>query len=154
MFFFRRTREAFSDKQRQIFRYWDGAKVLRADPAVILQEMSAHPTTNFDTEPRIMRQQDTFGQEAYDSVLVGIRDVFKLKPISEDGGLTEIETLDVWIKFQEFITGLKKTFSLRPIILPTQAQASSATAGSPIEQPSASLSHGSEPCTVGPKSSP
>lgn len=103
----------------------------RADPAVIESRKRQHPNCSFEANPGVMFMKDNFGQEAYDKMLQGIRDVFDVHAIDERGGLTEMETLNLFQSYGNFLGTLKKSISLRPIVSPTSASAQSVSAMPP-----------------------
>lgn len=101
------------DRQRAIFRYWDGTRERGADPAVVYRAFVSHPTFNWETHPVLI---DTGDKEALTITLGAIREVFGVAAWSEDGhgnssGLTDWETIDLLIQFNHYIGGLKKSTS-------------------------------------------
>lgn len=129
-----------SKRDRKIFSFWDGTRWRRVDPLVVFRGLVDHPTYNMETHPLLVETGD---DEAYLVMLQATRDVFGIKPLSDDGGLTECETMGVHFAFSDFMVDLKKSIS--PGLTPqssTEPVSSPAISESPT---SASLDCGSIP---------
>lgn len=90
-----------------IYTYSDGQKMVKADPMVLFKrwsekereievDLKAAQTPGFDK-----------ANEAYDAALNRIRWIFNIKPF-EEGGLTEIKTLDLYNHLVMFFIEVKK----------------------------------------------
>lgn len=123
-------------RQRAIYRYWDGQRTRAIDPLIAWRKMWEHPTC---------RPQDDFGpatgmnadgtatpfeQEALDRVLSMAREMFDLRQFSETSpGLTIDETLSVLWTFIAFMNALKKKRAPLPTTSPPTESSSSALPG-------------------------
>lgn len=103
------------DARRRIFVYSDGERTRRADPMSLQRAIAEHPVWVPARDLPLITKDDEFGREALRDSLQGIRDVFGLKPLSDDGrGLTEDETFGVWNSFIAFCLALKKNIGTPP----------------------------------------
>jgi hypothetical protein len=112
-------RNKLEARRRSIFHYWNGSRWRRVDPADINRKMRDHPTFVFEKHVPLLREQDTFGQEAYDITYKAMLDIFDVHPVNDQGGLTETEVMWLLTSYCEFCLALKKNISFRPILLPT-----------------------------------
>lgn len=76
------------DRNRYVYRFWDGSRTRVADPLASWRDLEAHEDFRMDdlkllTIPSLMPEKCRSLAKAY-------RDVFKVKPV-EEGGLTEVE---------------------------------------------------------------
>ncbi len=76
------------DRQRYVYRFWDGSRTRVADPLASWRDLIAHEDYRMDdlrllSIPSLMPDKAKTLAKAY-------RDVFKVKPV-EDGGLTDVE---------------------------------------------------------------
>lgn len=102
-------------RQREIFRYWDGTRHRAIDPLVAWRLMWEHPECKPQDDFATAVGQDSegnpvpFSQEALDRVLAMARQMFDVRPYSETSpGLTIDETLAVLWSFMAFMRQLKK----------------------------------------------
>ena len=106
---FRFLRNLFSDRRRQIFKFSDGTRTRRVDPFAVLRAIDDHPAWVPHRDSPIMCHADKFGREALATTLQGISDVFGVKRLQDDGsGLTQEETIQLWLDFIGFLNALKK----------------------------------------------
>lgn len=132
------------ERQRAIFRYWDGTRERGADPAVVYRALVSHPTFDWETHPVLI---DTGDKDALAITLGAIREVFGVVAWAEDNdgrstGLTDWETIDLLIQFNWYLGGLKKSTSPTPTLPPpTEPQSSAETSNST----NVSLDSGSTP---------
>lgn len=153
--------EWWKQRQRAIFRYWDGRRTRAIDPLVAWRKMWEHPTCRpqDDFGPATGMNADgtatPFDQQALDRVLSMAREMFDLQPFSESSpGLTIDETLSVLWTFIAFMNALKKKRAPLPTTLPPTAASSSATSDIPTTPPSSDFpSTASELTSAAPSSS-
>ena len=76
------------NRQRYVYRFWDGSRTRVADPLACYRDLLAHEEFRMDdlkllSSPSLMPDKAKTLAKAY-------RDVFKVKQV-EDGGLTDVE---------------------------------------------------------------
>lgn len=105
-------RRWYRNRNRAIFRYWDGQRWRAADPIEIYRGIKQHPEFNIDRHPQL---HDAGDDDATRICLQATRDVFGVKPFAE-GGLTETETIEVLGTYFDWIQRVKKNGSGPPIL--------------------------------------
>lgn len=131
----------FNNRNRALFRYWDGIKWRSADPLVILRGIAEHPQLTTDhlkllENPKGIPQDIAI--EAFDVVLLATRDVFGIQAWTESQpGLTQAETRDTLSRFMAFVGQLKKSGSPMPIS-PEPMEPSPSSVDLPVESTSVS----------------
>lgn len=101
---------------RLIFEYFDGSRIVKADPMVLWRGMADHEKFNMETHPELI---DAGDWEAYQIMLDAVREVFHVGPystVSYTGdlyceiphGLTETETMNLWAEFSGFLEDIQK----------------------------------------------
>ena len=94
---------------RQLFEYWDGAKKRHADPMRVFRAIKDDPEYREDVHPQGVDDGDP---EAIDVTLRCVRRVLGVGEWSEGKpGLTELETLQLFVQFHEYLDHLKKNIS-------------------------------------------
>ena len=140
--------------QRLIYRYWDGEKVITADPMVLYRRVSdVGPELSVDI--RVTNSISKGAGKAYTNVLKKVREIFSVKSL-EEGGLSETETLELLDHFLGYCDGVKKN-SRSTLTTATETSAPSAPSSAespPTTNTSASGSTGGEPFTAGPALTP
>jgi hypothetical protein len=99
------SQSARRQRQRRIFRYFDGQRESSADP------LAAWIALAEDAEFEIEKHTaaiDAGDSEAYKVVSRAVRRVFNVKPFA-DGGLTDQECLDLLLAFLGYMGSLKKS---------------------------------------------
>lgn len=99
------------DRQRGIFRFWDGSHWRAADPLAVFRALDEHPALVQDLH---YRQADDQNPQAIGIVADAVRLAFGVKKI-EDGGLTELECRNLLIDFYAWTDALKKNIKAPPI---------------------------------------
>jgi hypothetical protein len=134
--------------RREIFTFWDGHRHRQVDPLTILRATDEHPIWKPATDLKLMQVDSELGRAAQRATLAGIRDIFGIRPLADDGsGLTEDETMMVWVRYCDFLAALKKNGSLRPTGSPPTESGPPASPEDTNRQ-SASGSTASEPVTA------
>lgn len=92
--------------KRQIFKYWDGYDTVFGDPLAIQNTLDFHPVYRADKHPMAAQQS----KEAWDICVSAYREAFKLRPFdcTTGDGLTDTEVCDLTVKFNLYVTALKK----------------------------------------------
>jgi hypothetical protein len=152
MGFWKRFTARRRQRQRAIFRYWDGQRERAIDPAVAYRGLQTHPKYDPRKHPALAEAGDL---ESLDIMLGAIREVFGLSPLVQDEqgrerGLTDRETLDLVLEFNDFLLGLKKSTSPTPISPPPTAPPSLASASTTTSVSSDFGSTSGEPKIVEP----
>lgn len=106
------------NRHRLIFSFWDGKQFTSADPFVLLRKLTN--TDKFDMtadlkslqipDPKIISEKIGFIAE-------GVREIFSLRPF-EDGGLSELECVQLLLTFSDFLDRVKKNGGLSQVLLP------------------------------------
>ena len=144
----------YNPAERVIYSYFDGEKVVKADPMVLYRNLHDIGAV-LDMDMKGARSQSSRAGEYHAEMIRKMRGIFAVKPL-EQGGLTESETENLFWHFFEFCETVKKNSrSIRT----NATEASSPTPASPGESPatgpsSASTSTAEGPSTEGPSPSP
>lgn len=118
--------DLYAPAERQIFHYWNGVEIVKADPVELLRKMagiSAELAVNW----KLALSPSGAAPRAYADMLVQIRDLFGVKPLAE-GGLTETETIGLMDAFLEYVEQVKKnsgsteTSWILPVTPPSPAE--------------------------------
>ena len=99
----------YHPKERRIYSYHDGGKMVIVDPMLLykkLMEVSA----DLSVDMKVANSQSKDARKAHDAMIKRLRDVFEIKSFAE-GGLTEVETLDLMDHFLSYIDDVKKNSS-------------------------------------------
>lgn len=97
-------RRWYWNRQRYIFRYWNGTRIVLGDPLVLYRNLMAHP--DFTEEDFKLLEVDSLRQKII-SKLAGIsREIFGFK-LADDGGLTDLECFSELQAFRLY-TGMQK----------------------------------------------
>lgn len=116
-------RNRLAERQRLIFRYWDGRRIHRGDPLVLYRGLKNHEEFDYDSH---LAAHDNGDDDATAVCARAVCDVFGVEPLSDEGGLTENERLALLKTFTEYVLGLKKSTSPPPTM-------STPTSGGPEE---------------------
>jgi hypothetical protein len=107
------------NRERDIFRFWDGRENRRIDPLKAFRELRAHKTFNADEHLEALKTADD--EEAIAATVEAAHDVFGIKPLSE-GGLTEAECIALVDVFYGYLEAVKKNSKTPPISLESTDQ--------------------------------
>ena len=106
------------NRQRAIFRFWNGRKWCYVDPMVAYQKLKNHPEFNLERDTVF---HDAGHEDATALCLAATRSAFGV--VEFDGqtmrGLTETETISLLGTFGAWMDFVKKNTSLPPISLAT-----------------------------------
>jgi hypothetical protein len=103
------------NRQRQIFRFWDGHKVRGADPIVVWRALLSHPEFEITRDTALMEVSDfKIADGARQRIVAATRTAFGVESLA-GGGLTEDETVDLFKAFCVYAAELKKNSSNTPI---------------------------------------
>ncbi len=101
--------DVYEPRQRQIYSYFDGQRVIKADPVVLFKRL-ADVGPELDVDYRVARSQSKDARKAHDAMVAKIYRVFNIKPLAE-GGLTETEATELLDHFITFNEAIKKKSS-------------------------------------------
>ena len=131
----------FRKNRRALFAFHDGQRQRQADPLAVSHALCCDLEFAIDKHPALA---DAGNVEATQIMLRGLRRAFGVNPWTEDQpGLTEAETLELFVTFCEYLEALKKNTST-PLTSP------SATEPAPLEQSATSVASGSRSTLAGP----
>lgn len=146
--------DLYRPRERLIYSYHTGERVVRADPLVLYRRvMDEGPELAVDI--KVSQSPMAGAGAAQGAVAARVRRMFGLKPLA-DGGLGEVECVELLDHFLEYCSGVKKNTGPTP----TSAAATSAptapswAAAPPTPPTSASGSTASASPPAGPAPSP
>lgn len=124
----------FNNRNRALFKYWDGIRWRAVDPLVALRKIADHPKLTTDHLKMLENPQglpEGLAIEAFDTVLVATRDVFNVREWTENRkGLTQAQTRDLLSQFMGYISLLKKSGNNQQI-MPEPMEPNPSTGKSP-----------------------
>lgn len=147
--------DVYQPKERYIFKYFNGEKLVLADPLILYRRVMAK-INEIDMDMKAATFQEySKADEAYDHMVVTLQKVFKIKPL-EEGGLTPTELEELFSQFSEYCHYHKKKWNLIPT---SQMETSdsivySSEGSQPIKNTSDTISTCNDPLIEKPISSP
>lgn len=115
----------YQPQERQIFHYFNGEKVVPADPMILFRKVMAKgPDLDADMKAASFPGFNK-GDEAYIKMTETLRGIFNIKSV-EEGGLSGPELEELLNKFLDYCEWLKKKWNL----IPTSATETSAPTAS------------------------
>ncbi len=148
--------DVYRPAERGLYSYWDGEKLVQADPIVVYKRMMA-VAPELNTSIKVANSLSKDAVKAHGEMIDKIRTVFLIKPF-EEGGLTELQTVMLFDHFLTFVGRVKKNSS--PSVMSAAGTSadfpppSSGAESPPTSNSSASGSTGPESSTDVPRSSP
>jgi hypothetical protein len=97
------------NRSRFVFRFWNGHRIATGDPMVIWRALQQHE--DFREEDFKLMKVDALRDKTIGKVAKVVQEVFSL-PALEDGGLTELECLDLLKAFMTYSGFQKKSGDL------------------------------------------
>lgn len=154
---FKRSRkdevEVYRPKERMIYAYFDGEKEVKADPLALFKKVAA-VGPELSVSLKVSRSLSKDAAKASDEADASIRQLFGVKPFGE-GGLTEVECLQLLDHFMAYCDDLKKKGSPSPTSSTPTGASPSTSDGAPTTQTSSpSGSTNGAPSTGAPTPSP
>lgn len=102
--------DIYNPKERFIFRYFNGEKIIPADP-MRLQQKLIDKLQELSTDLKVSNVPQYPGAEdSYQKLCANIRLIFKIKPLDQ-GGLTETELEELLSQFVDYCNWTKKKLS-------------------------------------------
>lgn len=149
----RRTEEdIYRAKERLIYQYWDGERIIKADPQVLFKRIMEHgPELSIDL--KVGRSTLKGAKESHDRALQTIRTAFEIKapdpskPLDCSNVLTELEVERTLDDFLSWVDKLKKKLPTTPT--PVEAALPNTESSSAASPPTANgLASGSTATAV------
>lgn len=121
---------SYSKRERGIFRYFDGSKWRRADPFEANRKLEKEGGKDWTSllagiriekvpfeklSPGMMRAVADNWHHSIEKLAELARKVFDVKPISDDGGLTDGQALSLLMDFLDWISACEEDF--RPLLV-------------------------------------
>ena len=124
----------FRPGEQEIFHYWDGERMVAADPLRIHRELHQFPDLHLGLDLKLIQtESDEAARDAAKSltrIVEAVRQVFRLKsPTEENGtikGYTDAACLELLTAFGVFLVDLKKKYNPSPMSAPPSEEPSSA----------------------------
>lgn len=116
----------FTKKERNIYRFWNGERMVGADPLVISRKLTTFPDFDFETDLKLLQLATSEDPElikqslkAMDRWAAAARHAFKIKEfeLQEDGsevGLLEDEIAELILDFFTWLGEVKKNTLTTP----------------------------------------
>ncbi len=147
--------DVYQPKERFIFKYFNGEKMVVADPLVLYKRIQGKATELSTDMSAASFPGYKKADDAYENLSNNLRTIFRIKPL-EEGGLTPTELEDLLNQFLEYSNWAKKKWNLIPIS-PTETSASTDSSSADASATSNTTASGStekESKTDVPTSSP
>lgn len=97
------------NRNRRIFRFWDGSRTRSIDPAVVMRTLFCHPEFNWRETPLLGDSADPkIATEAIALEARAVREAFGLGPFADGRGLTETECCELLGQFNLWCMDVKK----------------------------------------------
>ncbi len=116
------------NRNRRIYRYWDGRRRRAADPMVVYQRLLSCDDFDIETTPQLAEAGDL---EAAETTADAVRHAFDLPAFNGWEGLTILECMDLLGVYLGYLLALKKNIRHSPTTLSsTGSPADSASSNS------------------------
>lgn len=145
----------FKPEEQLIYSFWNGKEMVRADPQVLYRRMM-EVSSDLGVDLKVAQSISKDAGKARELAVTKIRKIFQIEPLSQDAGLTEQNTMDLFDHFLTFLGVTKKSSSPSQTLQTPSADSSSssATGVSPTSSSSESGSTVAESPIVEPTPSP
>ena len=101
-------RRIFLNRHRLLFRFWDGRRIRRVDPVVVMRELMNSEHFSLEDDLKLLEVPDTrLVLRKTGEISLGVREAFDLLDL-EDGGLTERECVGLCRLFLQYLGHVKK----------------------------------------------
>ena len=136
-------------RRRQLFRYFDGDRMRRADPLVLLAAIDQDPEYVPDKTPYFIAAGQ---QDAIDVSIRMVNRVFGAQPYDDETGigLTTNEAMSLFSQFMTWLDGLKKNTSATPTPPPSTDATSNGSANGTTSGTSLTSASKTEPASAEP----
>lgn len=114
-----------------LFRFWNGTKFVSADPFVLLRKLVNTDKCDIDEDLKKLKIPDPkIVTNTISNIAEGVREIFEV-PAFENGGLTELECVQLVMEFMGFTERVKKNGASSLISSPFTTDQSTQDVGSP-----------------------
>lgn len=100
----------FTKKERQIYRYYNGNKVVGCDPMLVQMKLAKY--TDWQTDIKLLQLVNQESLAAYERLTGAARVAFNVKSFSEEdgeqSGLLDQEVMELLVDFSDFVKDIKK----------------------------------------------
>ena len=120
----------YHPKETLIYTYWNGQKLIKADPLTLYKKMMEQGP-DLQTVIKVASSIHKDASKAHTEAVSRIRSIFNVKSY-EEGGLTEIQTMDLLDNFLTFSGFSKKNSNPSPI---SSGETSGPSDPSPVGNP-------------------
>lgn len=100
------TLEFYKPKERIIYSYWNGSQIVKADPMTLYKRVMDH-SQELSAEMKVSNSPSKDASSSHTSLVKKVRDIFNVLPL-EEGGLSELETLQLLDHFMTYTNAVKK----------------------------------------------
>lgn len=152
--------DSYKPRQRMIYRYWDGARFVQADPLALWKSlMAVGPEIDVDSKVAASKLKDA--PKAHTSMVLRIRNIFRIRPLVDGVGceetLSDSECVDLLNHFMTYCGRQKKSASPPATFVratpPTSVPSSDASPPTPSSSDSGSTGGGLATGPAGPSTS-
>jgi hypothetical protein len=97
------------NRHRLLYRYWDGSRFVSEDPFVLLRKLTNSQDFDPDNDLKLLqiKTDPKMVIRKIEHVAEGVRKIFGV-PELKDGGLTELENVNLLIQFLRWMDDVKK----------------------------------------------
>ena len=103
----------YEESERRIYHYFDGEKVVRADPMPIYRRVM-EVVGDLQADITVMNSPSKGATEARRKCAEKAYRILAVKPLDQDGGLTEAEVVNELFRFWNWCDNLKKNTKSPP----------------------------------------
>lgn len=128
--------DVFLPSVRKIYNYFDGERLVRADPLVLYKRF-LEIGTELSIDIKVSNSISKDASKAQIKALEKIRKIFDVKSL-EDGGLSQVESFDLLDHFLNYCNNVKKNYPRTSTLPPNLDQTSSSRNDLPINNSSVS----------------
>ena len=106
--------DCYEPEERHIYSYFDGTKVRKVDP-MLLYKAKRRKWTDITIAWKLAGSISSQAMKGQENLILLIRQVFDVKPLDE-GGLTEVECVELLTHFVKYCDELQKKTPLFPML--------------------------------------
>lgn len=133
----RHSVDVYSPRERLIYHYFDGTKMIRADPLVLWRRVSdVGPELSNDIQ--VAESISKNAKKAQQEVIQKLCKIFGVKELDQEGGLTETDITRLFYHFMNYMDVLKK--KVKPTSMSAPATSVSSESTPAVEPPIQNMS--------------
>lgn len=122
--------DVYKPAKRLIYSYWNGINQVQSDPMNLYKRMM-DKGVELSIDVKLANSQSKDNKKGHDSLVNNVREIFRIKSF-EEGGLTELEALNLLDHFLGYCEWLKKNSSRSPTLSNNSVDSTSSSEESPI----------------------